>query len=215
MKLKELEGDEKRISQVNYILDKEKFIIRWKWPKDIEVVYILKIDSLQDFSMENIENENLKLYTKEEYKEFNGYVETIKEVKQYKFFIFPACEVEDDVILLKQHNGQNEIIVSTGIPNIYYSINYIKNIKSLFSKEKRLQIIINSDIEVKSDVLCYVKKKDSYPINKNDGIQFDFIHNIYPGENIMPEIIIEKDDYIKVFIKDVEKYGNLYNLRQR
>ncbi|WP_315120216.1 hypothetical protein [uncultured Clostridium sp.] len=215
MKIKEFEGEENKISQVNYILDKEKFTIRWNWPKDIDIVYILKVDSFEDFSMEGIENKRFKLYTKEEYKEFNGYVETIKEVKQYKFFIFPAIEIEDDVALLKQQNGGNEIIVSTGIPNIYYNINSIKSIKSLFSKEKIIEIIINSDIELKSDVLCYVKKKDSHPLNKNDGIQFDFIHNIYPGENIMPEIVIEKDEYIKVFIKDVEKYGNLYNLKQR
>ncbi|MEW9097077.1 MAG: hypothetical protein AB2417_18525 [Clostridiaceae bacterium] len=215
MKIEEFQGDENGISQVSYILDKDKFTIRWKWPKNIDIVYILKIDNIEEFSMEDIENRHLKLYTKEEYKEFNGYVETIKEVKQYKFFVFPAREAEDDVMLLKQQDGENEIIVSTGIPNIYYSINHIKSIKSLFSKEKTLQIIINSDVELKSDVLCYVKKKDSHPINKNDGIQFDFIYNIYPGENVMPEIVIEKDEYIKVFIKDVEKYGNVYNLKQR
>nr|WP_207714658.1 hypothetical protein [Clostridium tetanomorphum] len=196
-------------------MDKDKFTIRWKWPKDIDIVYILKTDDIEGFSIEYLEDKYLKLYTKEEYNEFNGYVETIKEIKQYKFFIFSAKEIEDDISLFKQQNGENEIIVSTGVPNIYYYVNEVKSIKSFFSKEKTVQIIINSDVDLKKDVLCYVKKKGSYPINKNDGIQFDFICEIYSGENIMPEIIISKDEYIKVFIKDIDKYGSAYNLKQR
>lgn len=215
MDIVEFRDEANAISDLEYILDNGKFAIRWKWPKDIDIVYILKWNNLDDFSMENIPKGDLKLYTKEEYKEFNGYTETIKEIKQYKFFIFPACESEDDILLLKQQDGKNEIIVSTGIPNIYYSIKEIKGIKSFFSKEKTVQIIIYSDVELKNDVLCYVKKRNSYPLNKNDGVLFDFVDNIYPGENEMPEIIINKDEYIKVFIKDIEKYGGIYNLKQK
>lgn len=215
MDIVELRDEANVIRDLEYILDNGKFTIRWKWPKDIDIVYILKSNNLDDFSMENIPKGDLKLYTKDEYKEFNGYTETIKEIKQYKFFIFPACESEDDILLLKQQDGKNEIIVNTGIPNIYYSIKEIKGIKSFFSKEKTVQIIIYSDAELKNNVLCYVKKRNSYPLNKNDGVLFDFVDNIYPGENEMPEIIINKDEYIKVFIKDIEKYGGIYNLKQK
>lgn len=215
MEIVEFKDDSYGITDLEYSLDKGKFTIRWKWPKDIDIVYILKMNNLEDFSIENIPKDDLKLYTKEEYKEFNGYTETIKEIKQYKFLVFPAREMEDDILLLKQQNEKNEIILSTGIPNIYYSIKEMKGIKSLFSKEKTVQIIIYSDVELKNDVLCYVKKRSSYPLNKNDGVLFHFVDNIYPGENVMPEIIINKDEYIKVFINDIEKYGNVYNLKQK
>lgn len=149
MKIEEVKEEFNKISGLNYILDKDKFTIRWKWPKDIDIVYILKTDDIEGFSIEYLEDKYLKLYTKEEYNEFNGYVETIKEIKQYKFFIFSAKEIEDDISLFKQQNGENEIIVSTGVPNIYYYVNEVKSIKSFFSKEKTVQIIINSDVDLK------------------------------------------------------------------
>ena len=64
------------------------------------------------------------------------------------------------------------------------------------------------------DALCYVKKHGSYPVSKDDGICFDFINNIQAGENIMPPIVVDKNEYVKVFIKDVEKYGNVYDVKQ-
>lgn len=214
MKIVELLDDNNEIYDVNYELDKDKFTIRWKWPKDIGIVYILKTNSLDDFSMDNINESNVKLYTREEYKEFNGYCETIKEINQYRYFIFPAVEDEGRILLIKQENGKNEILISTGRPKISYEIREIKSLKTFFSKEKTLQIVINSETALKKDVLCYVKKQGAYPVNKDDGICFDFINNIPTGSSAMPEITVDKNEYIKVFIKDINKYGNAYSLKQ-
>jgi hypothetical protein len=214
MRIVEFLDNNNEIYDVNYELDKDKFTIRWKWPKDIDIVYILKTNSLDDFQMDNINESNVKLYTREEYKEFNGYCETIKEISQYRYSIFPAVEDEEDILLLKQENGKNEIIISTGKPEISYQIKEIKSFKTFFSKEKTLQIVINSEATLKKDVLCYVKKQGSYPVNKDDGICFDFINNISIGRSIMPEITVDKNEYIKVFIKDINKYGNAYSLKQ-
>jgi len=214
MRIVELSDNNNEIHDVNYKLDKDKFTIRWKWPKDIDIVYILKTNSLDDFSMDSINESNVKLYTKEEYKEFNGYCETIKEIRQYRYCIFPAVEDKEDILLLKQENGKNEILVSTGKPKISYQIKEIKSFKSFFSKEKTLQIVIDSEAILKKDVLCYVKKQGSYPVNKGDGVCFDFINDIPAGRSIMPEITVGKNEYIKVFIKDINKYGNAYSLKQ-
>lgn len=214
MRIVKLLDNINEIYDVNYELDKDKFTIRWKWPKDINIVYILKTNSLEDFSMNSINESNVKLYTKEEYKEFNGYSETIKEINQYRYCIFTAVEDEEDILLLKQENGKNEILVSTGRPKILYQIKELKSFTTFFSKEKTLQIVINSQAALKKDVLCYVKKQGSYPVNKDDGICFDFINNIPIGSSIMPEITVGKNEYIKVFIKDINKYGNAYSLKQ-
>lgn len=214
MKIVEVSDDNNEIYDINYILDKEKITIRWRWPKDIDLVYILKTNILDDFSVDNINKNNLKLYTKEEYKEFSGYCERIKEINQYKYYIFPAIEDKGDILLLKQNNGKNEIVINTGRPEIFYKIKELKSFMRVFSKEKTLQITINSDVDLKKDVLCYVKKQGSYPVNKDDGICFDFIDNICTGRSVMPEITIDKDEYIRIFIKDVDKYGNVYSLKK-
>jgi hypothetical protein len=214
MKVVEFSNDNNEIYDMSYVLVKERFIIRWKWPKDINLVYILKTNYIDDFSLDNINDSNVKLYTKDEYKEFGGYCENIKEINQYKYYIFPVLESEEDIILLKQDNGKNEIIVNTGKPEISYEIKEVKSIRSFFSKEKILQIIINSEAALKKDVLCYVKNQGSPPVNKNDGICFDFVDNISCGMSIMPEITVSKNEYVKVFIKDIDKYGNAYQLIQ-
>ena len=85
------------VHDVSFELDREKFSIKWKWPKDVSLVYILKTIALEDFNLDNISDRNVKLYTREEYKEFNGYRETIKELNQYKYWIFPAVEMDGDL----------------------------------------------------------------------------------------------------------------------
>lgn len=215
MKMAEFLDNSNEIYNVNWELDKDKFTIRWRWPKDIDIVYILKTNSVDNFPLDNIDENNVKLYTREEYREFNGYCEPIKEINQYTYYIFPAVEEDDDVLLLNQNNGKNRIVVNTGKPELFYKIKELKSLKRLFSKEKVLQIIIDSEADLNKDVLCYVKKKDSYPINKEDGISFDFIDDICAGINIMPEITVEKNEYVKVFIKDITKYGNVYTLKQQ
>lgn len=215
MKLMELKDSDNEIYNLDYEVDKEKIIIRWKWPKSIGIVYILKINNLHEFSTDDINENNVKLYTKEEYKEFNGYVEDIKEINQYKYWIFPAMEKENDIVLLKQQNSKNQIIISTGKPEIFYEIMEIRSLRNLFSKEKTLQIILHSEVEVKKDALCYVKKYGDSPINREDGIGFDFISDIHVGKNVMPEINVDKNEYIKVFINNIEKYGKMYSLNQR
>ncbi len=214
MIVEEFTKREQGIQDLSYNLEKKSFTIRWKWPSHIDIVYILKINIFRDFSLENIKEENVKIYTRDEYKEFNGYVETIKEINQYKYFLFPGVERENEIILLKQNDGKNEIVVTTGTPEICYEIRELKSFSSLFSKEKRIEIAIYSEVDLKKDVLCYVKKQGSYPSSKDDGICFEFVQDIYAGENIMPEIMVNKNEFIKLFIKDTEKYGNAYNLKK-
>lgn len=211
MQVRDITVSEEGISGVSYELEKERFIIKWKWPSSCDIVYIFKSSILEEASIDEIEKKNLIVYTKDEYKEFNGYVENINEINQYRFIIFKAIE-EEQITLVKQLDERNEIIVCTGKPNIIYEI--IER-KPLFSKNKTVKIKIDSDISIGKDVLCYVKKEGAYPLNKEDGVKFDFVSDFHVGLNEMPSIEINKNEYLKVFIKDIQKYGNLYSLRQK
>lgn len=214
MKIVEFEEKFGEIKDISSEVEKDKLTIRWKWPENVDIVYVLKTYEMQDFSLDLGSLKNAKLYTMDEYREFNGYSESIKEITQYKYFVFPALQNDGDILLIKQNNGKNQIVVSTGKPEICYEINEIKSFKGLFSKEKTVEIVIKSEVPLDKDVLCYVKKKDSCPTSSKDGVRFDFICDIDAGVNVMPEIKINKNEYVKVFIKDIEKYGSSYKLKQ-
>lgn len=200
------------ISSIEYNANKEKLTLTWKWPKDCELVYIKRTSEI-DMDFPNLMDvNNLKLYTRDEFKEFGGYAENIKDINQYKYWIFPCRENENGIILLKQNDRNNEVIVSTGKPQILYEIVECGGFKSFFTKEKKVQIIIESEANIKKDILCYVKKSGAYPINKDDGIKFNFLEDIYAGKSVMPEFSLGKDEYIKLFIN--EEFADKYLLKQ-
>ncbi|WP_333858967.1 hypothetical protein [Clostridium sp.] len=215
MRIVELLDDEDEIYNIQWELDKDKFTIRWSWPENIDLVYIVKTKVQGNLSLQDISENNAKLYTREEYREFNGYFQSVQGISQYTYYIFPAVEKENEILLLSQQNEKNKVFINTGKPEIYYEIKQLKPFRNFFSKEKVLRIIIDSEVDLNKDVLCYVKKANSYPLNREDGIAFDFIDNISAGKNVMPEIRVRKNEYVKVFIKDINKYGSAYTLKER
>ncbi|MBU3191638.1 hypothetical protein K9O30_05540 [Clostridium bowmanii] len=211
MNMRELEGLEEGIKSLKCEMEKERFIIKWKWTEGCDIVYIFKSKALDDIGIEAITKQNTKIFTREEYAEFNGYTESIREINQYKVMIFKGEQINGELTLVKQQDGENEVIVCTGKPNIFYKI--IEH-KSLFSKSKKINMRIMCDAPLKKEVLCYVKKHGNYPTSKDDGIRFDFIGDFNPGINEMPGIEISRDEFVKIFIKDINRYGSAYNLRE-
>ncbi|MGH4138188.1 hypothetical protein [Clostridium sp.] len=211
MNMRELEKLEQGIQSVKFEMEKERFIIKWQWAKGCDIVYIFKSNALNALDIEAITKENTKIFTRDEYKEFNGYTESIRDINQYKFMIFKCEQINGELTLVKQRDGENEVIICTGKPDIFYKIT---EHKSLFNKNKKIQIKIICDAPLIKDVLCYVKKQGNYPISKEDGIKFDFIRDFKPGVNEMSTIEISKDEFVKIFIKDINRYGNAYNLRE-
>ncbi|MBU3144306.1 hypothetical protein [Clostridium sp. CF012] len=212
MRMRNLDGLEQGIKVVKCEIEKGKFVIKWEWAKGCDIVYIFKSKALDEVGIEAITKENVKIFTREEYREFNGYVESIREINQYKFMVFKAEQINDELTLVKQQDGENEVIVCTGKPDVFYEI--IER-TSLFSKNKKVKMRIICDAHFKKDVLCYVKKQGNYPINKDDGIKFDFIGDFHPGVNEMPSIEVSRNEFVKIFIKDVNRYGSAYNLREK
>lgn len=193
-----IEGED-RIKDVSYSIENEHCIIRWKWPNHIDYVLIAKKDEDPEADIEVDPVESGKLYTKEEYKSQNGYVEKIEKIGKFEYMISPYILEHGERIIGKQLDGENRIIVITGKINTYYSVS---EKPKWFSNKKIIQITVRAEQPIDKDLYCYVKKKGSYPSDKNDGIMFQFIHDFKPGKNKFSEIELDKDEFIKLFLTD-------------
>ncbi|WP_234124430.1 hypothetical protein [Clostridium hydrogenum] len=212
MEVKELTKQTERITDLKAEIFESTLTLRWKWQGDSDIVYIFKERASKNIEDIEIDEDCVKLYTKDEYREFNGYVEKIRDINEYKFIVFPAKEEETGTVLIKQLDGDNQIAVCTGKPEIIYEI---LEHKKLFSKIKRVQLIVFVDMPISKDTLCYVKKKGAYPESENDGLKFQFPADFHVGKNEMQPFEIGKDEYIKVFLNDVKKSGSKYILKRR
>lgn len=187
----------------------DEYVLNWHWAEDVPCVYVHKTTKDAPFDIEQVDEKQWKLYTREEYKVHKGLREKSEGIGQYTYRIFPCRLEKGKPVLLVPSTDSHVIHVSTGKAKITYSL--IRN-KKWFSSYDSLQIRIFSEIPVPKDVLCYVKKEGSPPIHKDDGTQYAFIRDIEPGVNLLPEIEVKKKDVIRLFFTDGKKYGERYEL---
>ncbi|UIO42376.1 beta-mannanase [Brevibacillus brevis] len=186
-----------------------EYVLNWHWAQDIPCVYVHKSQFGAPFDISELDDRQFKLYTREEYKVHKGLREKTDGIGRYTYRIFP-CRLENGKPLLLMPDGDAHVIhVSTGKAKIYYSF---KRGGSWFSKHQSLQIRIFSEIPIARDVLCYVKKEGSPPAHKDDGTRYNFIRDLEPGVNLMPEIEVRKKDVVRLFFTDGKKYGEMYEL---
>lgn len=212
LKIRDLTTEDERITDVQAEVYESTLTLRWKWQSASDIVYIFKERASKGIEEVNIDERNVKLYTKDEYREFNGYVEKIRDINEYKFIVFPAKEEEADTVLIKQLDEDNQITVCMGKPEIVYDV---LEHKRLFSKTKSVQLVVFVDMPISKDTLCYVKKKGEYPSSIDDGLKFQFVADFHVGKNEMQPFEVGKDEYIKVFLNDAKKGGNKYILKRR
>ncbi|MBP1992469.1 hypothetical protein [Paenibacillus eucommiae] len=201
--------EQRRITDMGQRIHNNECILTWKWPEDVQFVYIYGFAADKELPVEERSSSSMKLYTREEYKAKAGYSVRLETIGSYTFRVYP-CEMKDsDMLILKQEDADNKIRFSTGKARIVYSIKYSK---SFFSKLRSVRIELNSEVLVPKEALCYVKKEGAFPLQKDDGTMYPFIHDIMPGRNALPEIEIQKQDQIKLFFTDGKKYGEMYEL---
>ncbi len=202
--------EEEQIKELNYRFTAEnQCIITWFWPKGIDAVYIYK--SLDDEvpDIDNLTEKDMELYTQDEYKEYKGYSDIISRGTHCTYFIYPYIREKDDMILINQNNMDNKITIASKKLCIYYSI---KERHKWFSNSKSVQIIIESEKVIPKDAICYVAKAGSFPKNKEDGSIYFFNDDINPPRKVFGEIRFNKDFYIRLFLNDGKKYGEIYSL---
>ncbi|WP_438348017.1 beta-mannanase [Paenibacillus sp. FA6] len=196
------------IRELVHQVDEDRCILRWLWPDGIQAVYIHRVASDQEV-LEQPAIDSLKLYTRDEYKANNGYHERAQGIGGWVYTVFACWLDNDESVLILQEDGQNRKVVSTGRARIIYSI---KQKQRLFQKYKTIQMRVTTEVPISKDVICYVKKQGSYPSNKSDGTVYPFVQHFNPGRNVLPEIEVGKNDFIRLFFTDGPKYGQLYEL---
>ena len=196
------------IRELVHQVDEDRCTLRWLWPDGIQAVYIHRAASDQEV-LEQPAIDSLKLYTRDEYKANNGYHERNQGIGGWVYTVFACWLDNDEAVLILQEDGQNRKVVSTGRARIIYSI---KQKQRLFQKYKTIQMRVTTEVPISKDVICYVKKQGSYPSNKSDGTVYPFVQHFNPGRNVLPEIEVGKNDFIRLFFTDGPKYGQLYEL---
>jgi hypothetical protein len=200
---------EPHITGLSYQLQDGECTLTWQWPEDVQAVYIYSFSVDYELSLEERPAKSMKLYTREEYKVGKGYQERVNAAERHGFIVYPCVRQDGKLVAIKQEDEGNRVQFSAGKAIIRYGINYRK---SLFGKHQSVRIQITSEVHVKKEVLCFVKKEGSFPLHKDDGIVYPFIHDFEPGRNVMSEIEIQKNEHIKLFFTDGKKYGQIYEL---
>lgn len=201
--------DDMRISDVKHRIQDHECIMTWRWPEGALYVYIFGFQMDAKAPAGRPKSDEMRLYTREEYKARQGYRVQLEGIGRLAFRIY-AAELEDgNMRVTCQEDEDNLIVFSSGKAKIRFSVKYGA---AWFRKRKTVSIALNSEVFVSREALCYVKKEGAMPHNNEDGVVYPFIHDINPGRNVLSDIEIGKQDYIRLFFTDRKKYGELYEL---
>jgi hypothetical protein len=197
------------ITELRSTIRDSELQLTWFWPKEIDFVYIYKasVDNLREIS--ELEERDLMLYTREEYKANQGYLARLDTIGRYAYRILPCQRKDGSLLIFRQENAENLIYISGGKAKIHFSISY-KN--KLFQRQKRVKMSIMTELPLDKELLCFVKKRDAVPISPSDGTWYPFVQDFPSGKTLLPEIEIDKNDYIRIFFGDGRKSAESYQL---
>ncbi|MEO3945662.1 hypothetical protein [Gorillibacterium sp. CAU 1737] len=186
--------------------------LTWNWPKGLQFVYVYGFapsGEADSWSSTLPAREQLKLYTREEYKANGGYRLHLDRFGLYAFRIYPAVREEGTIRTFPQQEEGNEALFSMGKARIQVAVKYRG---TLFSKTRIARMTVTSDVVVPKEALCYVKKTGSLPLHSQDGVAYPLLEDLEPGVNTLPDIEIGKEDWIRLFFTDGKRYGEGFDL---
>lgn len=171
--------------------------IQWFWPNGIDFVYIQQTPIDQGLSQTEFEPLDLKLYTREEYKANQGLLFNLETMGQIALRIFPGKKIDGRLIVFRQDNKQNRIFLNGSRAKVYFSITYKQK---LFQPLRKVRMSITTEIPIRKEQLVYVKKRGGVPLSLEDGTLYPFIRDMVPGTTILPEIEINKHEFVGIFL---------------
>ncbi|MBV7505684.1 beta-mannanase [Bacillus sp. sid0103] len=183
--------------------------LTWFWSKEIDFVYIYKSSSENMKPLHELSEQDLKLYTREEYKANQGYLGRIDAIGRTAYRILPCQKRDGKLIVFNQENDDNLIYISGSKARIYFSISY-KN--KLFQARKKVRISIMTELPLDKELLVYVKKNGGVPVSVDDGTVYPFVREFPSGKTVPPEIEIDKNEFIRIFFNDGKKSAQSYEL---
>lgn len=185
------------IKDMKLEIQSNEIIVKWHWPEAVNAVYVCRAKSEEGLKKAIEDPENMRLCTKAEYQNRGYYSEKITDRDEFIFKVYASVKVEGKWCLVNQNNKNNEKMICTGKLNIYQRVN---ERKISFSELKKVEITLWSEGMVSREYVCYVIKKGAYPHSKEDGLMFDFPRDVTSSQMAMPEIVIPKDWFMKVFL---------------
>jgi len=173
--------------------------LSWFWPKEVDFVYIYKTATDHLKPIHEIEEHELKFYTREEYKVNQGYIGKMDTLGQTAYHIFPCQRRDGRLIIFMQENDSNVITINGSRAKIYFSIAYKPK---LFQSRKKVKMSIMTELPLDKELLVYVKKTGGVPASIEDGTVYPFVRGFPAGKTIQPGIEIDKNEYIKIFFSN-------------
>jgi hypothetical protein len=186
-----------------------KVQLTWFWSREIDFVYLYKALADHIKPISEIDEKELLLYTREEYKANQGFIGRVDAIGRYAYRIFPCQKQDGKLVVFAQENDQNLIYLTGSKAKIYFSITY-KN--KFLQPQKRVRMSIMTETALDKELLVYVKKIGSVPISIDDGTMYPFVRDFPAGKTEQPEIEIGKDEYIRIFFSNGRKSAEIYEL---
>lgn len=205
MKTRAYQEGDPLITQLKGRIDEKRVVINFKWPNTLEQICIYKKNVLQEDRLDWMRP--YRRYTRDEYMNFGGFKDEVCEAGMMEYTLCPLMREGDETYIILYPHLENTIEIFTNKIQIKYTI---KEKSKLFSNIKRVQMNVFCDTEIKKETICYVKKKGAVPVSEDDGIQFRFMKDFSPGNNILPEIEMDKDDYVRIYLAKDVKHKELY-----
>lgn len=207
MEVRWYDGSTPKIADLRGNVEDGKVILSFKWPNELEQVYIYKRSLLDD---ESIDWERpYKKYTKDEYASFNGYIDRKLSGVICEYIICPYVREGEENFLIRFKDECNRIKLMTQRIEIRYQL---KEKKKLFSNKKLVQINVFCEREVPKEYLAYVKKKNGIPSQLDDGMRFDFVSDFHAGDNSFPEIEVDKEEQVRIYLTDEIPFKEAYRV---
>ena len=207
MEIRWYDGIDPKISDIKAHIKDGQVVLNFKWPNVLENLYIYKQNVLDK---EEIDWEKpYRKYTKSEYSSFGGFIDQNIGSAMSKYILCPYIQDGFKTYLVRFEDGCNEIEVISQRIEIRYEI---KEKKKLFSSRKLVQMQVFCEVGVPKEYLCYVKKKGNIPVGLEDGMQFQFISDFLAGDNKMPEIEVDKDEFVRIYLTDKVPYKEAYRI---
>jgi hypothetical protein len=195
------------IKDITWCIECDKVVLRWFWPFQIKSVYIVKSRRAEDLNFDNVNFNNSRIYTRDEYKSRESYQQPTG-IGEFLYGIFPVIEEDGQNVLIDQKSGANRVCVSERKIDILYNV--IER-RKLFSSFKEVTIAFSTSIMLDRSTLCYVKKKDCLPCTIDDGLRYNFSRNISNTSDRFTNITVKKNEFVDVFLT-TEDYVKTYNL---
>ncbi|WP_142305355.1 beta-mannanase [Neobacillus jeddahensis] len=183
--------------------------LTWFWSKEIDFVYIYKAPADEVKPINEITEQDIKLYTRDEYKVNRGFRGRLDGIGRYAYRIFPGQKHNGILSIYQQTNDNNLIYLSGSKAKIYFSITY-KN--KLLQPKKRVQMSIMTELALDKDLLVYVKKRGAPPLSIEDGTVYPFVRDFPAGKTMQPEIVVGKEEYIRIFFSNGRKSAESFEL---